>query len=761
MECNLEQEFSLIKKNKIFDDEQLLQKYLSFLFYDLMSRDEKSELNGLYKVYFHDFLRLPLVVAENLMRIFTGGQKSYIKKDQFIAGLYSYLTADFYSLTKFFYKICDFDNDGVIQVADLMLMLNYLFLDNYPPQVKQFQISMKNSFTSYNKLSIPQFTTLLINKNIIFDVLQILLNGVPITKDSIDVLKIEELKKLHIREKIDLSFDTSQNNEKIDNLDKTFNHKSSDELNKSNLKFDGSFNLGKEDVFAEENMTDETYRYAQNLPVFRSKESLTHLNQFGCSAKNIIPKRFEEIKINIIPDNDYSTTGKKSNYESGKLSYIHSTCTSLPIVKKPPLIKIIKVNTRNLESVLFWSNSEDVENKISEHHYKTPKEVGNNQIINLKFNSTHDGFIYKLTKNNKKIRKYWVALINYDFYYFNSKQSKFKGLHNLSKCFSEMGEKIIIDNITLYSFSLHTYQIKRTYYCDSLEECKKWIETIKLINNYRNVREFYEISKFLGKGNFGEVRLGIDKKTNKQVAIKIVEKSKRDLKEINAVRREAEILIKCKHPNIIKYIDLFESKDRIYLILEYYAGGNLKSYLVNQDDLLSDHQVKKIFLQICKGLQHLSNLFVIHRDIKPENIMLTKSEDPQFKIIDFGLSVVVGPGNKIIQNCGTKAYSAPEVIHEVAYNREVDVWSLGILLYYIISGTLPFGNNEISLSVLENKNFDDISRNINMTGFAWACQSPMAIDLIRRCLTKPSDRISLEQIFEHPWLKKIQKSPKI
>jgi hypothetical protein len=723
MDINIDEKLQNIKQNKKFDDLKLLKKYLNYLFYDLMSREEEST-NGLYKLYFYDIFRLPLVISENLMRIFTNGTKSFISRAEFISGMMNLLTADFYALLKIFFKLCDFDNDGIVQVADLSLIINYLYTDINCHVIIHFQIYLlEYNSNCLNKLSFTEFTTLMIEKNVIFDILKKILDGVPITTDSIKVLKIEELKK--------------SSNQKNSNLDF-----------KTNLK-DFFLSKKQEDILDDENIADDTYRTAHDVPVFNPKMNLINLNVTQFNKENTFYENLEENKITNFSE-------KTSSSSVGKLCKkdLQSTSTAFSLSNNSLISIVSQVNPQSSNSISFCTKTEKVENKINLHNFKITKEMSKVQTVHLKFSSTHDGYIYKLTKNNKKIKKYWVVLINYDLFYFNSKKTKFKGLRNLSKCFTELGLKVIINEANFYSFLLHTYKIKRTYYCDTFEECKKWIQTLKEVTKYRNIEEFYEISnKILGKGHYGEVQLGINKKSNEKVAIKIIEKKTKHLKEIISIQRESEITKKCKHKNIVKYIDLFESKDYIFLILEYIPGVNLKLFLNNQTELLNEEIIKNILYQICKGLQHLSNLCIVHRDIKPENIMVVETEgEESIKIIDFGLSVIVGKGNTITQNCGTVAYSAPEVVQKKAYNREVDIWSLGVLLFYFVSGSYPFGSSENSLIILENENFEIISKNLNMNGLIWDFVSPLAIDLIKRCLSHQLKRITLEKIFEHPWI---------
>jgi len=207
-------------------------------------------------------------------------------------------------------------------------------------------------------------------------------------------------------------------------------------------------------------------------------------------------------------------------------------------------------------------------------------------------------------------------------------------------------------------------------------------------SNGTNVGQ-YVLSKTIGKGTFGKVKLGVHNLTGEKVAVKILEKDKiQDVNDVERVAREIHILKLIRHPNIIQLYEIIETPKQLYLIMEYAQGGEVFDYIVDH------HRVKEpeacsFFHQIIDGVEYLHKLNIVHRDLKPENLLLTK--DKVIKIVDFGLSNTYKPGETLKTACGSPCYAAPEMIQGKRYHgSHVDIWSCGVILYALVCGYLPF-----------------------------------------------------------------------
>jgi serine/threonine protein kinase len=214
----------------------------------------------------------------------------------------------------------------------------------------------------------------------------------------------------------------------------------------------------------------------------------------------------------------------------------------------------------------------------------------------------------------------------------------------------------------------------------------------------------------------------------------VIEKEKLNPKEREFLRTEIAIIKLLNHSNIVQLIDIYEDKLKMYIVLEFVEGGELFDYIKLKKQL-SEQETALVVFQLLETLDYLHQAGIVHRDLKPENILVVKDQFSQgikeVKITDFGLSKMIMPYDKCFDSCGTLAYVAPEVLLKSGSNREVDLWSVGIILYLLLFGGLPFDskiNREICEKTIEAK--------LDMTGEFWDKISEEAKLLIRGLIEK-------------------------
>ena len=315
----------------------------------------------------------------------------------------------------------------------------------------------------------------------------------------------------------------------------------------------------------------------------------------------------------------------------------------------------------------------------------------------------YEGILFKLVDG--KMRELYFKLVHKDLYFFKNKgDNHHKGMHNLSGLFLQKEKSVNFEGTNYYSFSVVYPTKTRIYYCKDEKEYNEWFEKLKVATGYTNLLDIYEVKNKLGRGKFGLVKLGIDKKTGQNVAIKIMKKSTMDSSDLELVRTEIEILKICQHPNIIRLYNVFENADYMYIIMEYCSGGDLFSYLENRNFRVSEKRASTIIHKMSTAVYYMHSFGVAHRDLKPENVLMTsEDEDSDIRILDFGLSKILGPYEKCDEPYGTLTYCAPEIIVDEPYSKAVDLWSLGIMTYLMVSGKLPFNfedENEIARQVV-------------------------------------------------------------
>lgn len=244
----------------------------------------------------------------------------------------------------------------------------------------------------------------------------------------------------------------------------------------------------------------------------------------------------------------------------------------------------------------------------------------------------------------------------------------------------------------------------------------------------------YWVAKTIGQGTYGKVKLGVNKRNKTQVAIKVLSKKEMIPTEIERARREIEILQQLKHPNIASLYQILETDESINLIMEY-GGRTLLSYVMEKVGL-EEEEARKFFKMIASAIDYCHKRNIIHRDIKHQNILLDDSG--QVKLIDFGLSNFIEEGKLRSTFCGTPAYAAPEMILGKKYTGpEVDVWSLGVVLYSMITGGFPFEN---VCDILSGQ-FEDPKK-----------VSKECCDIIRGMLTVDAQkRFSLGDVMQTTW----------
>ncbi|KAM3128618.1 hypothetical protein pb186bvf_019315 [Paramecium bursaria] len=265
-------------------------------------------------------------------------------------------------------------------------------------------------------------------------------------------------------------------------------------------------------------------------------------------------------------------------------------------------------------------------------------------------------------------------------------------------------------------------------------------------NEGNHILNRYEPVQLLGQGTFGSVFRVIDKFQNLEHAIKVVTKQHNNKKIQDMLEREGEILKNLTHQNILKYLQSFETENKQYYIFKYIKGVTLKEYIKQ----IEISEIKDIVKQIIEGLEYIHQKDIIHCDIKPANIIINKLNGQlEVTIIDFGLSVDVSKTKGLTEGArGTINYMAPEQLQGVLYNRSVDIWALGILVYNMLTkGQNPFTEIDDNEQTCIDK--------IKLGKIKWPKQIDAQIkDFISRCLAVDVEsRMSAYNCSKHPWIK--------
>mgnify|MGYP002624591417 CR=1 FL=1 len=274
------------------------------------------------------------------------------------------------------------------------------------------------------------------------------------------------------------------------------------------------------------------------------------------------------------------------------------------------------------------------------------------------------------------------------------------------------------------------------------------------LNNFEPVIENGK-QKIIGSGSYGKVFLAINKIDKKYYAIKRMQKKNliKALKTLKGIYNEIDIQSRINHKNIVKLYYVKESKDAFDLVMEYAKYGNLYVY-IKKNSYLSEEKSFKYFIQVVNAIYFLHKNDLIHRDIKPENILMFK--DGIVKLCDFGWCARLDGGQRITF-CGTVEYMSPEMVNKEEYSKEIDIWSLGILLYEMTHGYSPFKPDKAKFNIY------DVIDNIKIKDLKFAndiskeCKE-LIIHLLDRDITK---RYKVEDIFNSKFVKYYENKDKI
>jgi calcium/calmodulin-dependent protein kinase I len=283
----------------------------------------------------------------------------------------------------------------------------------------------------------------------------------------------------------------------------------------------------------------------------------------------------------------------------------------------------------------------------------------------------------------------------------------------------------------------------------------KWVNSLRskvkkiipLSKKRRFIEETYEVKDDLGVGSYSVVKRAVHKKTGDLVAIKIYDKARLSIFDKECIKTEVEILKALRHPNIVTLRETYDTHRKLYIVMELMSGGELLD-CIQKKKLFPEKEASRMFRQIVSALAFLHSNGIVHRDIKPDNLLLSsESEDAVVKIADFGFAKRIGDG-MLHTPCGSPVYSAPEIVREESYDKSVDMWSAGVLLYILLCGFPPFYHPK------PDRLFQEIERGVfDFPDPQWASISSSAKELVSLLLKRnPSERLTAQQALEHPWL---------
>ena len=723
-------DFNDIKEYVNIKEEKLFLLYLREIFRDLADRDESNKKKGIIKMIFFDYIKLPIFIAEKVFNVFDKDKDNYLNQKEFIYGMNRLYNGNFDETLKLIFEILDFNHDDYIEKDDVKMILGLL-----PLKTDKTKDKIKYKYQMESLEEIQQIINL--------------------TFDNKKILNLEEFKDIVTKRKSDVFLQiicflyqkkpfSDSNISVLSTSKKATDIENTPQINKKNRC---------DNVLMPSPLQSSTlspYYIFQSGHIkspFNLSSSLNVQEEFKPEISGF--KGMIRYHNRNIPKDEDTKNGEMEENENEK-DVVNKILKNVDNVFNSPSIFLKESNekAKNITPFSLFSP----ESQPKENSGKVIPEINLNNDANEEDKAKYENYIYKKSEGNR-LKKYYLVLIDKDIYYYKSdKKKEVLGMHNLSGCFFKENSSEKINDKIYYCFSIVFPKKERKYYVSSSDVYDNFIKALKKSFGYLNFFDYYEMLDNLGEGIFGSVKLGVEKKTNQRVAIKIIKKDKAKESDIELVRNEIDIMKLCYHPYVVHLLDHFENGEYIFIVMEYIKGGSLTDYMKNKKFNFTERRAAELIYQLAKGIKYLHKYGIIHRDLKPDNIMLTEASDKgNIKIMDFGLSKILGKKEKSTDGFGTLTFVSPEVLIRKPYNKEVDIWSLGVILYLMLSGELPFDDpDDNEQNIAKSIVYDDVK----FPPEKFSKRSQAVIDLIKGCLTKdPKNRIKIDEILKGEWIK--------
>ena len=686
--------------------------YLEELYLDLSSQSLEVK-QGISKEIFFSYYDIPYKINEHLFNIFDKDKDDYLNLNEFLNIMINlFLSQNYYNLTKLIFELYDYDKDGTINYYDIKLLIEYIPLNKNEIDYKKENKNNVNININYEdrKESQSDIFDLLkcsfendVNKNINFKQFQEIVQNK--CSEIFTLILIFLLKSRPFNEEIILLYKNMNKTPK--NIDKINNLKIIDHLIK--------------------------------VPI-EKKKKFTSSVLMDCKIYKVKKKNNKELKFNI-------NKNEKTNIDkANEIKYFFN--------KKKTYLKInnSKIQTKNTEDIYDISMDEI-------HDY-------------------YEGYIFKIS-NKDKLKIYYIKLRQKDFFYYkNRTDTVHLGMHHLTnKVFIQKNEKKIFKEISLYNFCLIYPKKIINFYFKDFEDFKYWFHHFSKAINYKDINNYYTIGEMKYKSKFyiikecyeikeinknimnnnEETKDNIDYKNN-AFMLKEINKKNLTYMEKKLLKNEINILNLCQHPYILPIKSIFNSLDFTQIIYDINPNNviDLFTYCQNNSTSFEEKDVCLLIHKMLTAIFYLQTYGIVHRDLKPENILIiSNNEEDNSNMIpylfNFEFSKICSYKEKCHEPYGTVSYVAPEVLIEKPYDFKVDLWSIGIITFFLLGGILPFDDDHSEKEIARQTIHD----NVKFKSPIWKIRSKESKNFIEGLLKKnPEDRMNIKDALIHNWIRK-------
>ena len=730
---------------------------------------QKANENGISLRNFLQYLDIQEFMCERLFKYLDKTKTGQLTKNEFVNGLDTIYYGNFQELYKLIFFMCDFNENGKLHKFNMKLILSYIPVKTYEEQqkyIKNINSIIDHYFTNLDK-RFPE-KNIKIDKEIDYDLYK---------NDIEDYIK------------------ESTNNNNKENSNNNFNNNGSfllfiklisyiymnNPFNKDNMNFwkflKNKFlmklpkKLNSNNLFNTTSNTNNNANTNNTNNINKEKENKNGTN----NAENNDKDQLAKIRPNARSNSLYNNKKKKNNIYTTNIKPQKELLSSkdLPIENKNQDLLIFSMNINELKKAkLLQTGKKEKQGgfNLTPSKDKKDKKSGlnldqdNEEIFtdkNIKNNDYAD-ILYKYCEedSSKFIKKYYGELRGKDILFFASKlKNELCTIWNISKCIIIPLEKINISKYTYYPIKFINYNKSFCLiYFEDNEKRNLFLKKCEENTSYIKIEDLFEFKEKIGQGNFGLVRKCIEKNTGKEYAVKIMDKNKIKKKDLQFIIQERNYMILIKHPNIVSLVQDFEDENFIYFVMEYFKGGDLSKYMKRIKENMKEKNLERIAAKIIRiiaqGVEYLNQFGIVHRDLKPENIVFGIEDDiKSIKIIDLGVAITLPFGQQSSDPIGTLAYISPEMFTHNPYSYKVDVWAIGILLYWLVSGgILPFDDEKNDEHIMGKK---VVFMHQEYPEKYFGDKSKSLFNLIDKTLEKnPEKRINIHNFLDEEWLNK-------
>lgn len=720
---------------------------------EIYANVSKRSNNNMNTYTFQEILQLPMIISDKIYFALNEHGSKMITQTQFSNGIYQLLYNDLLYKFRICFEIFDFDNDGSVCKDDAFLILSHFHLiQNTNESINYLEKVIDNFFLNDETLTKEEYFDRC--KSISCDVSLLLIIFIN------NYLFFFTEKEIDFYEKTISLFDsvksnTSTNDGTLYIKNGYFKPTSALVTYLENIALD-RFDLDKSifELSLDENDNDDLEdlnAFEKDINNAFQKLSMNEIayNNKITKNKTYMPKQKPLRLSTTINTQNNQTKGKEQNGTEMNSSHFDDTKNETNKNLAQPGLLMKGTITNN---IIQKNNKNQLQKAVTDF---------TSTVINVK-HKKNEVILYKAKNNTKTNIIIKLTLVNRSIFYFKQIKNVFV-FRKILPIFSLYPKRIMLNSLVQFNLisTVHNHYKQYSFFADNIEEIDTFIQMLNNNANNEKINENFEFKHDLGKGKFGSVVLAMDKRSNGAVyAIKIVNKNNPTDEEYKINRWESTIFSTLKnisHPNVIKCYEKYENEKNIFFVYEYIKGSDLKIFTQMHPNS-NIRNIINISLQIINGIACLHKYGIIHRDIKTTNILIENSLDNKYdnkvKIIDFGLSRVLGKNEFSLDPYGSLCFKAPELIKHLPYNFKVDVWAIGITIYYLIFRVLPFekGNKQqIKESIVnDNLNFpivemtydaSETNNESNNGSFLYA--------LIGECLEKKVEsRPSIERIMD-------------